>query len=58
MLKTASAVGLAGFIEVGNKEENNKGIQVYWNEKEPIPESKKWIQAEKTKASKAKNLNS
>ena len=66
MLKTASAVDLA--VRVDHKEQNGKGIQVEnWDEKEPIQKSrksqqtaksKKWIQAEKSEATRAKNFSS
>ena len=63
MLKTSSAAGPV----VGDKQDS-KVIQVEnWDEKEPTQKnhksqrtakSKKWIQAEKSKAARAKNLSS
>ncbi len=69
MLKTTSAAGPAA--EVGDEEQDGKGIQVDGGEKKPAQKSrkgqpkgqktaksKKWIRAEKSEASRAKNLSS
>ena len=68
MLKKMSAVGLAASVEIGNEEQDGKKIQIKnWDEKKPIQKSrksqqmvksKKWIQAKKSEASRAKNFNS
>ncbi len=72
MLKTISAVSLAASAEVGDEKQNGKRIQVDGNKKEPtqpaqkshkvqskgqkMAKSKKWIRAEKSEASRAKNF--
>ncbi len=67
MLKTTPAAGPAASAEVRNKKQNGKKIQVDRGEKELVQKSykgqktaksKKWIQAEKLEASRAKNFSS
>ncbi len=66
MLKTTSAAGPAASVEVGDREQNGKRVQVEnQDEKELVQKSrkgqktaksKKWIRAEKVEASRTKNL--
>ncbi len=74
MLKTTLAVGPAASAEIRDEEQDGKGIRVDGDEKEPTQpaqksckgqskgqktaKSKKWIQAEKSEASRAKNFSS
>ncbi len=67
MLKTTSAAGPAASAEVENEERDSKEIQVNEGKIKPTQKSrkgqktaksKKWIQAEKSEASRAKNLSS
>ena len=49
MLKTASAVGPAALVEVGDEEQDGKGIEVDRDEKEPAQKSRKGEQTAKPK---------